>query len=216
MIDAPSFECATGNPARQAALTLQPFNASTTFSQNITNFNKNTSMDNQPWSAITNCKLVFYVNSAPVRTIQFPPKVHRINDYPSTGCKKIQPNIAKYRVFGTPGGPPLFYPLLAPVWHRNPLSRNAFLNSSFKMTHSKLPHFCPKNMPFFHPFTDGHSGKGGRPQEPLPPQAPLMTVKRRQARSTDFMKKKIPYFFPLLQSRIIGQSGENRPKNHAK
>ena len=117
--------------------------------ENLTSFNKNTSRDNQPWSALTNCQLDFYINSAHGQTIQSSPKVHCINDYPSTGCKKIQPNIGQYTVFETPGGTPLLYPLSAPASHSNPLSHNAFINSTLKIKTSKLPHFCPKKHAIF-------------------------------------------------------------------
>ena len=116
--------------------------------ENITSFNKNTSMDNQPWSAVTNCQLDFYVNSAHGQTIQSSPKVHCINYYPSTGCKKIYPNIGQYTVFDTPGGTPLFYHPPDAANRCKPLSRNDFHNSELKITPSKLPRFSPKNTQF--------------------------------------------------------------------
>jgi hypothetical protein len=63
--------------------------------------------------------------------------------------KIIKPNKGKLSVFEPPGVPPLFYPLSLTASLRKPLSRNAFLNSSFKNTPSILPQFTPKKWQFF-------------------------------------------------------------------
>jgi hypothetical protein len=121
--------------------------------ENLTNFIKNPSTGKPSEPIVNNDSLATCAISADGMTAQFPPKVCCVNYYPSTGCKKIQPNLSKYRVFGTPGGTPLFYPLSLTISGQKPLCRNAFLNSSFKIKHSKLPQFTPKNTRFFAPTT---------------------------------------------------------------
>ena len=143
-------------------------------------------------------------NGPSARAHQFP-NVFRLKmkfSAPKIQFQKIKPNIGEYSDFETPGGPPLLNPPSAPASHSNPLSRNAFLNSPFKITHSKLPHFCPKNMQFFATWSvepacpqkchEGWAARSGPVQTDGnqfkracgPAQAPSSAVKRGQARSS--------------------------------
>ena len=198
----PGVPALTLTPSVALAKEAQPFNAlaaskpgqdgSTTLSQNLTNFIKNPSTGKPSEPIVNNDSLATWAISADGMTAQFPPKVCCVNYYPSTGCKKIYPNIGQYTVFDTPGGTPLFYPLSLTISGQKPLCRNAFLNSTLKINPSKLPQFTPKNTRFFAMRCS---------VEPVARLllATAITVKHRQAPSSPvnrFQGKKNSLIFP--------------------